>query len=73
MKTITNNHNKNILEKEPSLNTSTCNCQNKEACPLNRQCQTEVVVFEGTLSRNQPNYKGKKYFGIAEQNFLRNW
>ena len=25
--------------------------------------------FEGTISRNQPNYKEKKYFGIAEESF----
>ena len=52
MKTIINNHNKNILEKEPSINTSTCNCRNKEAYPLNGQCQIGEVVFEGTLSSN---------------------
>ena len=55
MKTIINNHNKNILGKKPSINTSTCNCQNKEACPLNGQCQTGEAVYEDTLSSNQPN------------------
>ena len=69
MKTIINNHNENILGKEPSINTSTCNCWNKPVCPLNGQCQIGEVVFEGTFSSNQPNYKGKKYFGIAEKPF----
>ena len=69
MKTIINNHNKNILGKKPSINTSTCNCRNKEACSLNGQCQIGEVVYEGTLSSNEPNYKGKKYFGIAEESF----
>ena len=33
MKTLINNHNKNILEKKPPIDTSTCNCRNKEDCP----------------------------------------
>ena len=69
MKTIINNHNKNIIGIKPSINTSTCNCRNKEACPLNGQCQIGEVVYEGTLSSNQPNNKEKKYFGIAEECF----
>ena len=35
MKTKINNHNKNILGKKPSIDTSTCNCRKKEDCPLN--------------------------------------
>ena len=34
---------------KPSINTLTCNCQNKEACPLNGQCQIEEVASENTL------------------------
>ena len=40
--------------------------------PLNGQCQITEVVFEGTLSNNQPNYKGKNWncgIGIAEESF----
>ena len=69
MKTITNNHNKNVLGKKPSINTSTWNCRNKEACPLNGQCQTREVVYEGILSSNKPKYKEKKFFWIAEESF----
>ena len=69
MKTIINNHSKNILGKKASINSSTCNCRNKEACALNGHCQIGEVVYEGTLSSNQPNYKEKKYFGIAEESF----
>ena len=58
MKTI-NNHNKNILRKKPLINTSTCNCRNKEDCPLNGQCQIGEEVYSGTLSIKQPNYKEK--------------
>ena len=69
MKKIITNHNKNILGKTPSISKSNCNCRNKEACPLNGQYQTRKVVYESTLSSNQPNYKEKKDFGIAEESF----
>ena len=69
MKTITNNHHKNILGKKPSIDTSTCNCRNKEDCSLNGQCQIGEVVCESTLTSNQENYKDKKYFRIAGESF----
>ena len=37
MKTIINNHNKNVLKKKPPIDTSTSNCRNKEDYPLNGQ------------------------------------
>ena len=69
MKTIINNHDKNILGEMPSRNMSTCNCRDKKACPVNGQCQKGEAVYESTLSSNQPNCQGKKYFGIAEESF----
>ena len=69
MKTIINNCNKNILGKKPSIDTSTCNCWNKEDCLLNGQCQIGEVVYESTLTSNQQYYKDKKYFGIVEESF----
>ena len=81
MKTITNNLNKNILRKKPSINTSryytrslteaasntsTDNFQNKKAWPLNGQCQIGEVVCEGNLLSNQPNYKEKSIFGLRK-------
>ena len=69
MKTIINNHNKNIIVKKPSIDTSNYNCRNKEDCLLNGQCKIGEVVYESTLTCNQKNYKDKKYFGIAEESF----
>ena len=53
MKTIISNHNKNIFGKKPSIDTSSCNCRNKEDCSLNGQCQIGEVVYESTLTSNQ--------------------
>ena len=69
MKTIINNHNKNILEKKPLIDTLFCNCRNKKDCLLNGQYQIGEVVYESTLTSNQQIYRDKKYFGIAEESF----
>ena len=69
MKTIINTHNKDILGKKPSLDTSTCNCRNNEYCSLNGQCQIGEVAYESTLTSNQQIYKDKKYFEIVEESF----
>ena len=55
MKAAITNHNKNILGKKPSINKLNRNFRNKEACPLNGQCQIGEVVYESTISSNQPN------------------
>ena len=60
MKTITNNHTKNVLGKKSSINASTWNCRNKEACPLNGQCQIREVVYEGILSSKPTKVQRKK-------------
>ena len=57
MKTLINNHDKKILGKKPSIDTSTRNYRNKVDCPLNGQCQIGEIVYESTLTSNQPNYK----------------
>ena len=66
MKAIVKNHNKDILEKKPSIDTLTCKCRNKEDYLLNGQCQIGEVVYGDTLTIKQPSYKEKKYFGIAK-------
>ena len=71
MKTILNNHNKNILGKKPSIDTSTCNRQNKEDCPLNGKWQIGEVVYISTLTRNEQIYKDKKVFWNCGRIFQR--
>ena len=60
----------NILGKKPAINKSNWNCQIKEACPLNGQCQIREVAYENTLSSNQQNYKEINYFKIAGESFI---
>ena len=70
MKTTVNHHNENTFGMKPSVSTPTSNFYwNKEAYSSNGQPQIGEVFYEGILSSNQPNCKGKKYFEIWETSF----
>ena len=45
VKAIVNGHNKSII-KEKHQNDRTCNCMNRESCPLNKSCLSTNIVYE---------------------------
>ena len=69
MKSIINNHNVKILTKDNKNNERKCNCLNKSNCPMEGECLAENVVYEASLTSNEPNYKETKYIGISETPF----
>ena len=62
-------HNKQILSPERINATRTCNCINKENCPLNQNCLVSNVIYEATIKSDLPNYQEKKYIGLCESTF----
>ena len=69
VKAAINGHNKKLLTP-PHANTSrTCNCVNKETCPLNQNCLAKSIIYEATISSDIPNYTEKKYIGLCESTF----
>ena len=73
MKSIINNHNKKILQKDVSNNdicsknnTKKCNCRNKVNCPLNNECLTEAIVYKATVNTDQET---ATYIGSCESSF----
>lgn len=62
---IINKHNKKITSNNTSTVSQTCNCRNKDKCPLGGiNCRKSNVVYKGTLSTSiNPN---KIYIGITE-------
>ena len=64
---IIKQHNKNIAfkkEKQPN----SCNCRNKNECPLNGNCKVQNVIYKCTVSAIQ-TFKQRVYLGIAEGNW----
>ena len=68
MANIIKNHNRKILnECEMRDNRRTCNCRNKNLCPLDGKCLTNNVIYKVTVttaSRTTSNY-----IGMVENDF----
>ena len=72
-KRIIDNHNKQILKSsELTANTGkdnkTCNCRQKNTCPLNGNCLQSSVVYQATVTR-QDNNITETYVGLTENDF----
>ena len=67
---IINSHNKKIVNTEESnLQRGTCNCNDKNLCPLNGECNSTNVLYEASLSSTLINYDKKTYKGITAPQF----
>ena len=73
MGSIINAHNKKILEDNSPLQRGGCNCRNRENCPLNGECLTGNMMYEGTISSSETNYPNKFYVGISEPPFKKRY
>ena len=61
----------NFIQNKKSKTTLSCNCRDKNGCPLNGNCRTENVIYESTsLTKN--NIK-KVYLGVSEEKFKKHW
>ena len=46
-----------------------CNCRNKNNCPLDGKGLIPNIIYEAQMMLNQLNYKQKVYTGTAETDF----
>ena len=77
-KQIIDNHNKRILHspyssytkdnKDGTSTNKTCNCRQKNNCPLNGNCLQSSVVYQATVTRND-NSTSETYIGLTETDF----
>ena len=74
-KQIIENHNKRILNSpEHSISTDnsvvnkSCNCRQKNTCPLNGNCLQSSVIYQATVKRNNNN-TSETYIGLTESAF----
>ena len=71
VKNIITSHNKSVLSKQATQATTTqksCNCRQKDKCPVNGKCQTKSVVYQATVTR-EDTQKEETYVGLTENNF----
>ena len=56
-----NSHNRKILNdrtQEPPQTNKTCNCRQKQDCPLDNKCCTSCVIYKATIKNEKKNYIG---------------
>ena len=74
VKSIINSHNTKITSNESiHPNLKTCNCRNKEICPLNNECLSTNIIYEATLKSEIHNDKEKKYIGLCNTTFKKRY
>ena len=75
-KQIIDNHNKHILNSsmhadKPADNVDdikSCNCRQKNMCPLNGNCLQSSVIYQATVKRHDTN-TSETYIGLTENTF----
>ena len=77
-KQVIDNHNKRILHsslspytkdnKDDTETNKTCNCRQKNNCPLDGNCLQSSVVYQATVTRKDNN-TSETYIGLTETNF----
>ena len=65
IKSIINNHNMKVLNHVAETGES-CNCRNKNNCPLHGKYLIPNTIQEAQITSNQLNYKQKVYIGSVE-------
>ena len=70
VKNIISKHNTRIIRKsQPQVtNTTSCNCRNKETCPLQNKCMSKDIVYKATISTCNTN-DTKHYIGMTSNTF----
>ena len=72
MSSIISSHNKNVLYPIQNNTTKTCNCRNKNACPLNGNCLDSQVVYKCHIKTNNTD-DGAHYIGLTANTFKQRW
>ena len=66
---IISGHNKFVLSKDNSQqNTRTCNCRQRNACPLNGTCLTSNIIYSGEVI-NLTDNQSRPYVGLTLDTF----
>ena len=73
MKQVIASHNKAVIRKSKSQQPAqpeqdNCNCRRDRICPLNGKCLTSGIVYQATVSQDNP-HKEETYIGLTDTTF----
>ena len=61
-------HNNRILSEEKTLDQPRCNCRQKDACPLQKNCLDKELIYQCNLKKNNTS-DGINYNGLTKNTF----
>ena len=61
-------HINDTADNTNTKDTKTCNCRQKNTCPLNRNCFQSSLIYRATVTRKDNNTT-ETYIGLTENNF----
>ena len=64
-------HNKKLLTPPTPEETKTCNCKEKENCPVNGKCTKTEVIYRATVTEEDGNVN--TYTGLTCNTFKKRW
>ena len=68
IKAVIEKHNRKILsETNENENIRTCNCRNRQDCPLNGKCLQSNIIYQAIVSSEDG--KTETYIGLTENQF----
>ena len=74
MKQVIDGHNKTIIGKakqpEQDQTVKTCNCRDKNDCPLQGQCLQKELAYQATVTTSE---KKETYVGLTATEFKTRW
>ena len=74
MKQLIDGHNKTILKKDnqpvQDKNVKTCNCRNRNDCPLQGECLQKEIVYQATVTTREEK---ETYVGLTATAFKTRW
>ena len=74
MKQLIDGHNKTILKKDnqpvQDKNVKTCNCRNRNDCPLQGECRQKEIVYQATVTTREEK---ETYVGLTATAFKTRW
>ena len=72
MKRIISQHNNKILNPQQEAQEYTCNCRNKQMCPLPGQCTIDKVQYKSIVTR-EDTPAVETYVGVTANTFKKRW
>ena len=73
MAKIISGHNSKLTTQPETGPEQSCNCGNQDTCPMEGHCLKRNVIYQATVTANQPQATPETYVGLTAQTFKKRY